>query len=124
MKLTGRTYDFLKALGQIWLPALGTLYFALAGIWNLPSAEQVVGTIVSVDAFLGVIIGISSANFSSENVGTIVSQEMPSGGKTFSLELDGDPEQLDLQDEVRFKVAKKAPAKGVNLVKGGKRDLE
>lgn len=106
MKLTGKTYDVLKAFAQLWLPAAGTLYFALAGIWGLPAAEQVLGTIVAVDTFLGVILGISSANYNSENVGAIVTKELPSGGKTYTLELEGDPEDIEKVDEARFKVVK------------------
>lgn len=117
MKLTGKTYDTLKALAQLWLPAAGTLYFALAGLWGLPAAEEVVGTIVAVDTFLGVILGISSSNFSSEKVGAIVSQELESGGKTFSLELDGDPEEIEDHDEVRFAVQRKPKAEGTILAK-------
>lgn len=45
------------------LPAAGTLYFALAGIWGLPYGEQVVGTITAVDTFLGVILGISTSQY-------------------------------------------------------------
>lgn len=60
MKFSKNTYDFLKWVAQFLLPAVGTLYFALASIWNLPHGEQVVGTITAVDAFLGVLLGISS----------------------------------------------------------------
>lgn len=63
MKLSNKTYDILKAIAQIVLPAAGTLYFALAGIWGLPYAEQIVGTITAVDTFLGVLLGISSAQY-------------------------------------------------------------
>jgi hypothetical protein len=45
------------------LPAAGTLYFALAGIWGLPYGEQVVGTITAIDTFLGVILGISTSRY-------------------------------------------------------------
>lgn len=55
-----KQYDILKWIAQFLLPAVGTLYFALANIWNLPHGEQVVGTITAVDAFLGVLLGISS----------------------------------------------------------------
>lgn len=58
--MKNETYDVLKKIAQIWLPALGTLYFALAQIWGLPYAEQIVGTITAVDAFLGVILGVST----------------------------------------------------------------
>ena len=61
--MSNKVYDILKAIALIWLPALGTLYSMLAGIWGLPYAEQVVGTITAVDAFLGVILGISSKQY-------------------------------------------------------------
>lgn len=63
MKLSDKTYDILKWIAQYLLPAAGTLYFALASIWGLPYGEQIVGTITAVDAFLGVILGISSAEY-------------------------------------------------------------
>ena len=63
MKMTNKTYDTLKWIAQYLLPAAGTLYFALAGIWGLPYGEQVVGTITAVDTFLGVILGISAAQY-------------------------------------------------------------
>ena len=61
--MSNKTYDKLKWIAQILLPALGTLYFALASIWNFPYAEQIVGTITAIDAFLGVLLGISTANY-------------------------------------------------------------
>ena len=67
MKLSNKVYDILKYIAQYALPAIGTLYFALASIWGLPYGEQIVGTITAVDAFLGVILGISTANYKKEN---------------------------------------------------------
>ena len=63
MKLSNRTYDILKWIAQIVLPASGTLYFALSKIWHLPLGEEIVGTITAVDAFLGALLGISSAKY-------------------------------------------------------------
>lgn len=63
LKMSNETYDALKFVAQIVLPAAGTLYFALAGIWNWPYGEQIVGTITAVDAFLGAILGLSSATY-------------------------------------------------------------
>lgn len=60
MKLSDSNYDWLKWVAQYFLPAFGTLYFALAQIWGLPYAEQVVGTITAIDAFLGALLGIST----------------------------------------------------------------
>ena len=69
MKLSNKVYDALKFIAQIVLPALGTLYFALAGIWGFPYGEQIVGTIAAVDAFLGALLGISSLTYKKENDG-------------------------------------------------------
>lgn len=67
MKMSNQVYDVLKWIAQYLLPAAGTLYFALAGIWGLPFGEQVVGTITAVDTFLGVILGISSASYKASS---------------------------------------------------------
>lgn len=61
--MSNKLYDALKWIALILLPAVGTLYFALAGIWGFPYAEQVVGTVTAVDTFLGVILGISSSQY-------------------------------------------------------------
>lgn len=61
--MSNKTYDILKWVAQYLLPAVGTLYFALASIWGFPYGEQVVGTITAVDTFLGVILGISTASY-------------------------------------------------------------
>lgn len=66
MKLSNKAYDIIKYIAQYVLPALGTLYFALAQIWGLPYGEQIVGTITAIDAFLGAILGISSMNYKEE----------------------------------------------------------
>ena len=62
-KMSDKTYDKLKWVAMYLLPAAGTLYFALAGIWGLPYGEQIVGTVTALDTFLGVILGISTANY-------------------------------------------------------------
>jgi hypothetical protein len=58
--MSGKTYDVLKYIAQIVLPAIATLYFTLAQIWGLPYAEQIVGTITAIDTFLGVLLKIST----------------------------------------------------------------
>jgi len=67
MSISNKTYDILKFLCTILLPALGTLYFALAQIWGLPYGEEIVGTIAAITTFIGVCIGISSYNYYKDN---------------------------------------------------------
>ena len=64
--MSDKVYNTLKYFCQIIIPALGTLYFALAGIWGFPYGEQIVGTLTAIDTFLGVALGISSANYYKE----------------------------------------------------------
>lgn len=61
--MSNKVYDILKYIAQIVLPALATLYFALAQIWGLPYGEQIVGTITAIDAFLGAILRISTIQY-------------------------------------------------------------
>lgn len=63
MKMSDKVYDILKWVAQFFLPALATLYFALAQIWGFPFGEEIVGTITALDTFLGVILGISTASY-------------------------------------------------------------
>lgn len=65
--MKNKTYDTLKYIAQIALPALGTLYFALATIWGFPYGEQIVGTITAVDAFLGALLGLSTIKYNKGN---------------------------------------------------------
>ena len=64
--MSNKTYDILKFIAQIGLPALGTLYFALASIWGLPYGEQIIGTITAIDVFLGALLGISSKKWEGQ----------------------------------------------------------
>lgn len=104
--LSKGAYDKLKFLTQILLPALGTLYFALADLWTLPNAFEVVGTIMAVDTFLGVLLGLSTAHYNASDGkfdGEIEIQENVNG-KAFVLNLNSDPYELENKNEVIFKV--------------------
>lgn len=64
--MSNKTYDILKFVAQIVLPAVGTFYFTIAAIWNLPFAEEIVGTITAIDTMLGVTLGISTEKYNKE----------------------------------------------------------
>lgn len=67
---SNETYDALVWIAQIFLPALGVLYATLAGLWNFPNPEAVVGTIIAIDLFLGALLKISKSKYdhSTESV--------------------------------------------------------
>lgn len=66
MTMSNKTYDILKWIAQIALPAIAALYAALAGIWGLPHGEAIVGTISAIDVFMGALLGISSSNYKKQ----------------------------------------------------------
>ena len=70
--MSNTTYDILKWIAQILLPALGTLYFALSKIWGLPYSTEVVGTLAAVDTFLGALLGISTAAYNKEQSSGVI----------------------------------------------------
>ena len=65
--MSNETYDRLKEFAQVWIPAIGTLYFAIAKIWGLPYPEEIVGTLTAIDAFLGAILHISTQQYNKED---------------------------------------------------------
>jgi hypothetical protein len=65
--MNNKTYDVLKWVAQILLPAVATLYFAIAQIWGLPYGEEIVGTITAIDAFLGALLGISTYQYNKRS---------------------------------------------------------
>lgn len=67
MTLSNKTYDTLKWVAQILLPALGGLYFAFSDLWNLPKTAEVVGSIAAIDTFLGVLLGITASGYKKLN---------------------------------------------------------
>lgn len=66
MKLSNNVYDVLKYIAMILLPAFGTFYFAIAKIWQLPYATEIVGTLAAIDAFMGALLQISTNQYNKE----------------------------------------------------------
>lgn len=56
-------YDRLKFISQAVIPALATLYAALAGVWGLPYGEQISATLIGVALFMNALLQISSAKY-------------------------------------------------------------
>ena len=103
--LTNTSYDVLKWIVQIVLPAIGTLYFALASIWGLPYGEQIIGTITAVALFGGTVLKISNKTYSGN--GTMLVDTSDPDKDTYRLILGSDPAELANQTSVTFKVEKK-----------------
>ena len=66
MRISDELYDLLRAIADLLLPALGALYFGLAGIWGFPYGEEIVGSITLVVAFLDIVLRIMKGKYDKE----------------------------------------------------------
>lgn len=61
--MSNKVYDILKFIAQIVLPALATFYVTIANLWGLPYPDEISGTVMAIDTFLGAILMISSNQY-------------------------------------------------------------
>ena len=66
MRLENKTYDVLKWVTMICLPALGSAYAALAPVWGWPLADEISRSTNVLTALLGTLLGISTAEYNKE----------------------------------------------------------
>lgn len=66
MQISNKTYDILKWVAQLLLPALATLVMSLGNIWGIPYSEQISLTLVALDTALGVVLGISTKSYNNQ----------------------------------------------------------
>lgn len=109
--LSNRQYDVLRWVAQIGLPALGALYFTLAPLWGLPKVEEVVGTVVAVDTFLGLLLGLAKKNYVNSGAafdGTL-NVDAQDNRLIHQLDIQTPPEELGQKDAITLKVEQVQP---------------
>lgn len=100
-------YDFMKKVAQLYLPAIGSLYFGLAQIWGLAAGDKVVGSIVVIDTFLGVVLGFSAKNYDASGAGyqgEVVLSDKPDGTTLAAMNPTVSPEEFISKDTISLKV--------------------
>lgn len=108
LKMSNRFYDVLKYIAVVFLPALGTLYFGLSQFWDIFEPEKVVGTIMVVDTFLGVLLKLSTDQYneSEEKFDGHITVHDPKGDEGSTLNVSIDPSSVGNKSEVTLKVEK------------------
>jgi hypothetical protein len=104
IKFSDDLYKTLKVIALVWLPAFATLYSAMSGIWGLPDAKQVIGSISALDTFLGVVLHISSSGYTASSDGQLVVGKKDAS-LIYQLELQTPPEDLASKDKVILQVS-------------------
>lgn len=102
MKFSNVTYDRLKWVALIALPSLSVLYLALAALWHLPKPQEVAGTIMAIDTFLGALLGISAKNYNPPTPATDGALEVAEDDERLiaRLDLQTHPEELAKKDVI------------------------
>jgi len=63
MKMSNKTYDALKWIAMVFLPALTTFAGVILNSFNVPGTETILTIMIALDTFLGSLLGISSINY-------------------------------------------------------------
>lgn len=63
MMISNKTYDILKWVAIVAIPALEALWLTIGKVWNFPYLTEIGATIAAVGVFLGALLGVSSYNY-------------------------------------------------------------
>lgn len=66
MKFDNRTYDILKYVALIALPAIQVFWLTIGKIWNIGYTVEIGATIGAVALLLGTLLGVSTRNWLAE----------------------------------------------------------
>ena len=93
-----------KTLINLYILTLASLYFVMSSIFGWAYTVQIVGILVLIET----TIAYSDILIPKKYDGRMIVESTDAGGKLFSLQLSGDPEDLESKDLVSFKVIKEA----------------
>lgn len=100
--MNNQTYDILKRVALIIIPALATFVNAAGMVWGLPYTNEITATITAFGVFLGAALGVSSANYEPETHGNLV----VTGSNDVYADFAHEPEKLKDGDTIVLKVTK------------------
>ena len=64
--MSNKTYDVLKWITLVFLPALTTFTGVILKCFNVENTDVILTIMVAFDTFLGSILGISNINYKKE----------------------------------------------------------
>ena len=100
--MTDKTYDALKRIALIVVPALATFVNAVGIVWGVPYTNEVTATITAFGVFLGAALGVSSKNYEPDTHGNLVVTKHNDVYADFAAE----PSDLKDGDTIILKVTK------------------
>ena len=100
--MNNKSYDILKRVALIVIPAMATFVNAAGVVWGLPYTNEITATITAFGVFLGAALGISSKNYVPETHGNLVVTKHDDVYADFAAE----PADLKDGDTIVLKVTK------------------
>lgn len=100
--MNDKTYDILKRVALIVVPALATFVNAVGIVWGVPYTNEATATITAFGVFLGAVIGVSSKNYEPDTHGNLVVTKHDDVYADFAAE----PASLKDGDTIVLKVTK------------------
>lgn len=76
LKMKNSTYDTLKYIVTIALPATEALWLTLGKIWNFPYVVEIGATIAAITVFLGALLGISNEQYKQDGQTKMFNEDM------------------------------------------------
>ena len=100
--MNNQTYDILKRVALIIIPALATFVNAAGMVWGIPYTNEVTATITALGVFLGAALGVSSKDYTPETHGNLIVTKDDDVYADFAAE----PANLKDGDTIVLKVTK------------------
>lgn len=61
--MSNKTFDILRTIVEIVLPALSAAYFGLSEIWGLPVPDKICGTIAVLITFISAFLNVKRKQY-------------------------------------------------------------
>lgn len=105
--LSDKVYNWLKHTAAIVLPAITTLYVALAQVWHFPKMDEVVTSLAALNTFIGALVGVSTKSYNKSESKYAGEIQVHDDGdkKVASLVVNGEPEDILKLPEATFKIS-------------------
>jgi hypothetical protein len=106
MTMSNSTYDKLKFIALVLLPALATFVVTFNSLWNIPNQDAIAGTIIAVDTLLGALLGLSSKQYQNDADGYlhVTGSDEDSGMPNLKMQINRTPDELMSKKVVRLHV--------------------
>ena len=99
-----KTTKSLRKFAEFVSPTAATIIFVLSTFFTFYNALLLIGILASISAVIGWFLRIQDKKHHDEYDGSIVITENENGGKMFSIEVNGEPLDMEFKDEVLFKI--------------------